>query len=298
MKEKKPSKNRNLEIAMKTSIVYETIQPRPRTDMGTKTLLSFLALTFGLSWIPMSLFALFPDQFSALFGEMSSTNPLFLLAVYAPGLSGIFMIWHHYGLKGVGSFFRRLMFWRAPIQWWLFLLLGIPAIVYVAAVINGTINEPFRFLPWYMVFPALVQSLLLGPMGEEFGWRGLALPLLQRRFSPFWASIILGVVWAVWHAPAFLMSGTPQSAWSFGPFFVGLIAITVILTPLFNASRGSLLIAILYHLNMMNPIFPDAQPWDNFLFAIAAVVIVFLNRRQMFQRGSGVMEVLGSADNN
>ncbi len=147
-----------------------------------------------------------------------------------------------------------------------------------------------------MVFPALVQSLLLGPMGEEFGWRGLALPLLQRRFSPFWASLILGVVWAVWHAPAFLMSGTPQSAWSFGPFFVGLVAITVILTPLFNASRGSLLIAILYHLNMMNPIFPDAQPWDNLLFAIAAVVIVFLNRRQMFQRGSGVMDVLGSED--
>jgi len=47
---------------------------------------------------------------------------------------------------------------------------------------------------------------------------------------------------------------------------------------------------------MMNPIFPDAQPWDNFLFAIAAVVIVFLNRHQMFQRSSGVMEVLSSED--
>jgi len=281
---------------MNTSIAYESIQPRQRTGLGTKTLLSFLALTFGLSWGPMSLFMLFADQFTALFGEMSSTNPIFLLAVYAPGLSGIFLVWHHYGLKGVVSFFRRLLFWRAPIQWWLFLLLGVPVIVYAAAALNGTINGPFPFLPWYMLFPALVQSLLLGPMGEEFGWRGLALPLLQRRFAPFWASLILGVVWAVWHAPAFLMSGTPQSAWSFGPFFVGLIAITVIMTPLFNASRGSLLIAILYHLNIMNPIFPDAQPWDNFLFAFAAVAIVFINRRQMFQRGSGVMEVLGSEE--
>jgi membrane protease YdiL (CAAX protease family) len=264
--------------------------------MGTKTLVSFLALTFGLSWVPMSLFMLFADQFTAIFGEMSSTNPFFLLAVYAPGLSGIFLIWHHYGLKGLVSFFRRLIFWRAPIQWWLFLLLGIPAIIYAAAAINGTINEPFRFVPWYLVFPALVQSLLLGPMGEEFGWRGLALPLLQRRFSPFWASLILGVVWAIWHAPAFLMGGTPQSAWSFGPFFVGLIAITVILTPLFNASRGSLLIAILYHLNMMNPIFPDAQPWDNFLFIFAAVIVVFLNRRNLFQRGAGVTDVLMPMD--
>lgn len=277
---------------MNTSIVYESDRMKQRPAMGTKTLVSFLALTFGLSWVPMSLFMLFADQFTALFGEMSSSNPVFLLAVYAPGLSGIFLIWRYYGLKGLCSFFRRLTLWRAPMQWWLFLLLGIPVIVYAAAAIKGTVNAPFPFSPWYMVFPALVQSLLLGPMGEEFGWRGLALPLLQRRFAPFWASLILGVVWAIWHAPAFLLSGTPQSAWSFGPFFVGLLAVAVIMTPLFNASRGSLMIAILYHIQIMNPIFPDAQPWDNFLFALAAVVIVFLNRRQMFHRGEGVTGVL------
>src|SRR5690606_26340526 len=111
-----------------------------------------------------------------------------------------------------------------------FLIVGIPIIVYAGAAIKGTIDPPFPFSPWTLVFPALLQSLLLGPVGEEFGWRGLALPLLQRRFSPLWASLILGVVWAIWHVPAFLMSGTVQSAWAFGPFFLGLIAITVILT--------------------------------------------------------------------
>jgi len=278
---------------MNTSMAYESARSRQQPAMGTKTLWAFLALTFGLSWIPMALFMIFPDQLTPIFGEISTSNPFFLLAVYAPGISGIFLVWWHYGLKGVGSFFRRLTLWRAPIQWWMFLLLGIPIIIYAAAAINGTINEPFRFAPWYLVFPALLQSLLLGPMGEEFGWRGLALPLLQRRFSPFWASLILGAVWAIWHAPAFLMSGTPQSAWSFGPFFIGLIAIAVIMTPLFNASRGSLLIAILYHLNIMNPIFPDAQPWDSYLLATVAVIIVYINRAQMFQRGSGTTEVIG-----
>src|SRR5215208_5913843 len=141
---------------MSTSIAYETIQPRQRAVMGAKTLWAFLGLTFGLSWVPMSLFMLFADQFTALFGEMSATNPVFLLAVYAPGLSGIFLIWRHYGLKGLGSFLRRLTFWRAPLQWWLFLLLGIPAVIYAAAAIKGTLNEPFHFLPWYSVFPALV----------------------------------------------------------------------------------------------------------------------------------------------
>jgi membrane protease YdiL (CAAX protease family) len=277
---------------MNTSIVTGSARIRQRPVMGTKTLVSFLALAFGLSWGPMALFMLFPDQLTPLFGEISSSNPFFLLAVYAPGLSGIYLIWRHHGLKGLGSFLQRLTLWRAPIQWWLFLLLGIPVIVYTAAAIKGAITGPFPLSPWYMIFSALVQSLLLGPLGEEFGWRGLALPLLQRRFAPFWASLILGVVWATWHAPAFLLSGTPQSAWSFGPFFVGLVAICIILTPLFNASGGSLLIAILYHLQIMNPIFPDAQPWDSYLFAIAAVVIVFLNRRQMFQRGEGITSVL------
>jgi membrane protease YdiL (CAAX protease family) len=275
---------------------YESSQIGQQPAIENKTLWAFLALTFGLSWVPMALFITFPDQLTPIFGEISTSNPFFLLAVYAPSLSGIFLIWRHYGVKGVGSFFRRSFLWRAPLQWWLFLLLGIPMIIYAAAAIIGTIDEPFRFSPWTMVFPALLQSLLLGPIGEEFGWRGLFLPLLQRRFSPFWSSIILGVIWAIWHAPAFLMSGTVQSGWDFGPFFIGLIAIAVILTPLFNASRGSLLIAILYHLNIMNPIFPDAQPWDSYLLAVVAAVIVFINRRQMFERGSGVTEVLVSEE--
>lgn len=92
---------------MNTSIVYESTRIKKQPAMGTKTLLSFVALTFGLSWVPMTLFILFADQLVPLVGEMSSTNPFFLLAVYAPGISGIFLVWHHYGLKGVGSFFPR-----------------------------------------------------------------------------------------------------------------------------------------------------------------------------------------------
>jgi hypothetical protein len=61
---------------------------------------------------------------------------------------------------------------------------------------------------------------------------------------------------------------------------------------MFNSARGSLLIAYLYHFQMMNPIIPDAQPWENILFGIAAVVIVILNRRTMFKKGAGVTEVL------
>jgi hypothetical protein len=84
----------------------------------------------------------------------------------------------------------------------------------------------------------------------------------------------------------------PQTAWAAGPYFLGIIALSVILTPMFNSARGSLLIAVLYHFNMMNPIWPDAQPWDSYIFIIVAIIIVWLYRRTMFQRGEGVTDVL------
>jgi membrane protease YdiL (CAAX protease family) len=262
-----------------------------KNRMTTKALAPFLAITFLLTWGLGALLMLFYDQIVAIFGEVSTTNPLYILAVYSPGFAGVFLVLYHYGLKGLGSFFQRLTLWRAPRMWWLFLILGIPVIFYGGAAIKGTISGPFPFSPWYQALPALALAFLLGPI-EEFGWRGVALPLLQRKFAPFWAGLILGLIWAVWHIPAFLMSGTPQSSWDFLPFFAGVVALSVVLTPLFNVSRGSLLIAVIYHFQMMNPIWPDAQPWDSLLIILAAGIIVWLNRSTMFRLGDAVTDVL------
>jgi membrane protease YdiL (CAAX protease family) len=268
----------------------ESIRTSP-VGMTTRTLLFFFALAFGITWGLAALLMLFYDQIVAIFGEISYTNPLFILAVYSPGIAGVFLVWWHYGLKGLGSFFRRLTLWRAPGVWWFFLILGIPAIFYTGAAIKGTLGNPFPFSPWHQVLPALALALFIGPI-EEFGWRGVALPLLQRQFAPFWAGLLLGLIWAAWHIPAFLLSGTPQSTWSFAPYFAGVVAICVILTPMFNAAQGSLMIAILYHFQMNNPLWPDAQPWDSLIFVMVAAVIVWLNRATIFERGSGVTDVL------
>ncbi len=276
---------------MQKTTTIEAARPTPTRPMTGKTLAAFLAITFGLTWGLAALFLLFPEPFTALFGEPGLSNPLVILAIYSPGIAGVLLVWRHYGLGGLGRFFRRLGMVRMPAGWWLFILAGIPAVVYSGALLKGSLSDPFPFSPWSQALPALAFALVLGPI-EEFGWRGVALPLLQRRLAPVWAGLVLGLVWALWHVPTFLMSGMPQSSWDVVPYFLGIIAISVILTPLFNAARGSLLIAVLYHFQMMNPIFPDAQPYDNFLFIGLAVVIVILNRARMFQRGAGVTEVL------
>ncbi len=130
--------------------------------------------------------------------------------------------------------------------------------------------------------------------GRKFGWRGtFTLPLLQRKFAPIWAGLILsGAIWGLWHLPAFLLSGTQQSEWSFTAFFAGCLAISVIATALFNRSRGSILLSAFFHFSLMNPIFPDAQPYDTYMLILAAILIVWWNRRNMFSREASVTKVI------
>jgi len=265
--------------------------------MKTKVLFPFLALSLGLTWGIAAMLIVFADQVTAIFGEIDLNNPLVILAVYAPGFAGLFLVLWNYGLKGLGNFLSRLALWRTNLGWGGFLILGIPAIVYTGAAIKGTINDPFPYPSFAVLLPVLLHYLFLGPI-EEFGWRGLALPLLQRKFSPFWAGLILGVIWALWHVPAFLIGGMPQTAWAAGPYFLGIIAISIIMTPYFNASNGSLLLAVLYHFQMMNPIFPDAEPYDNLIYIAVAVIVVVLNRKTMFKKGTGITEVLISEQNS
>ncbi|MDH5300329.1 MAG: CPBP family intramembrane metalloprotease [Gammaproteobacteria bacterium] len=265
--------------------------PTTSSDLSSRALIPFLAISFGLTWSIAALLILFTEPLVAMFGEIRPSNPLFILAVYSPGFAALFLVWRAHGIAGLGRLLRRLTLWRVSASWWLFLILGIPAVVYLGAAIKGSISDPLPFSPWFAAFPALALAFFLGPI-EEFGWRGLALPLLQRKLAPFWAGLILGIVWAIWHIPAFLLSGTAHSTWAFVPFFVGVVAISVILTSLFNSARGSLLLAYLYHFQMMNPIWPDAQPYDEWLFVVIAIIVVWFNRADMFAREGSVTEVL------
>jgi hypothetical protein len=91
--------------------------------------------------------------------------------------------------------------------------------------------------------------------------------------------------------PAFFLSGTPQSAWGITPFIIGSIAVSVILTPLFNASGGSILLAALFHFQLNNPLWPDAQPYDTIFFVLTAALVVWVNHDTMFDRGAGSTRV-------
>ena len=257
-----------------------------------RSFIPFLLISFGLAWGILGLYIFLSDRMVSVFGQLTGNHPLFFLAVYAPALAAFILVVSSGGLAGLRRFLARALLWRCSAAWYAFLIIGTPLIFIVGSGIRGNLfSEPFPFASLQALFIGLFLAAIKGPV-EEFGWRGLALPLLQRKFVPIWAGSILGVIWGLWHFPAFLLSGTQQSEWSFMTFFIGCLAISIIVTALFNRSHGSILLSAFFHFQLMNPIFPDAQPFDTCLLIAIASLIIWLNRKDMFTKEGAVTDVI------
>lgn len=268
------------------------VPTRPSYRVQISALAPFLLITFGLAWGILGLYVFLPERMAEVFGQLTGNHPLFFLAVYAPAIAAVTIVARKGGIGGLVQFLRRILLWRCSAAWYAFLLLGIPLIFIVGAALKGTLfTSPFPFTSVQALLVAVFLAAIKGPI-EEFGWRGFALPLLQRKMAPLWAGLVLGVIWGLWHMPAFLLSGTQQSEWSFAAFFAGCLAISVIATELYNHSRGSILLSAFFHFTLMNPIFPDAQPYDTYLLIGAAAFIVWKQRKHMLRRGSAVRSVI------
>jgi len=152
-------------------------------------------------------------------------------------------------LTGLAALLSRLVRWRFGVQWYLFVLLGIPALGLGAALLGGQ-TPAFDLRHWYLLIPALLSQIYLdpGPLGEEMGWRGYALPRLLGQGKPLAASLRLGVIWFIWHLPAFLIGGTPQTRLSLPAFFLSALALSILATWLYQHTNGSVLPSVLLHL--------------------------------------------------
>jgi hypothetical protein len=261
-------------------------------QIPTSSIVPFLLITFGIAWTILGLFIFLPEKMTGIFGELTGDHPLFFLAVYAPAIAAFAIVLYKAGVSGLKPYLSRILIWRSSLSWYAFLFLGIPLIFITGSLLKGNLFAgPFPFSTVSAFLLATFFAIIKGPV-EEFGWRGLALPLLQRKLTPFWAGLILGVIWGVWHLPAFLMSGTQQSEWSFAPFFIGCVALSIIVTPLFNRSNGSILLPAFFHFMLMNPIFPDAQPYDTWIIIVISVVVVWINRKTMFTKAGAITRVI------
>jgi membrane protease YdiL (CAAX protease family) len=262
--------------------------------MKKHPLLSFFLITFGITWGLGALIMFFPAQFVSLFGELDLSKPFYKvywhLAVYGPPIAAFTVIAATRGAAGIKGYARRLLHWRVGVRWFLIVLVGIPAVHacnrIIYSLLGGT-APAYEFDPWYLVIPSALIALVddPGPM-EELGWRGFALPLLQQRFSALTASVILGIIWGVWHLPAFFISATPQSALSLPFFLLNTVSYAIVMTAVYNGTRGSIPLAFLFHWQINNAfglsIYPKGE-WISALsyLSIAVIVVIILGAKNL-----------------
>ena len=219
-------------------------------------LVPFFVLTFITSWaieaallfLP-SLRHVLPLFVSPLVKSGLVKDPIFLICVaaYAPTAWGIYFTRRCSGNAGLRDLFARLVRVRVPVVWLLAAVFLAPLCCTFTAVLarlfTGQVPE---FSARYLTPPFVLWVLALGgPLNEELGWRGFALPRLLQRRSPLAASVGLGVLWAFWHLPLFFDLRSPRG--SFATFVVVVVCFSIVMTAAHLGTRGSLLIAVLFH---------------------------------------------------
>ena len=160
---------------------------------------------------------------------------------------------------GVRELLGRFLIWRVGIQWWAFALLFaiIPAVValYLFNLFGGPAVDWSGLKSLSSVVPMIIMLTIFAGVGEEFGWRGFAMPRLQARYNAVVSSLIIGLLWGIWHIPLFFIEGTAQSRLGLEAGLITAILVYVLFcmawsiqyTLLFNHTKGSVLLAAVMH---------------------------------------------------
>jgi len=229
--------------------MQQTHSRRPNASYSFP-LTAYLLVTFCSAWLIW-----LPLVVAEYTGFVMPVPPIVLIVLgsFMPTLIALLFSWRYSGVNELRRLLGQALIWRVSPIWYGIAIFG-PALVMLLAtgghvLLGGTTPDYVPFgTRWLLVAVNLFLVLLIGgPLGEEFGWRGLVLPALERRVSPLWASLLLGLIWAVWHLPLFFVSASAQYGLSFGLYVLLTIPLTILITWVYHGSGDSLLLVMLFH---------------------------------------------------
>jgi membrane protease YdiL (CAAX protease family) len=213
----------------------------------------FLGLTLALSWFvfwgPLALFKITAISFVSDDKGPWWAIALFITGGFVPTLLGIILTWKKEGLSGLRILGRRIIQFKLGWRWYMFTFLIVIAGTAGQLIINRLLGNTFDGNLFLAQLGNFLPLLILGPLSEEIGWRGYALPRLQTRWNALTSSLIVGGIWGLWHLPLFMMVGTSQHELGipFIGFLIGMSANSLFYTWLYNNTKHSLWSAILLH---------------------------------------------------
>jgi membrane protease YdiL (CAAX protease family) len=228
-----------------------------------------------------------------------------VLGVSGPMITGIGFTYLTRDKAGRRDYWKRVVdFKRIPARWYLVIILFVPALNLLAALIDrvaggsgaawGESILQIATNPFAIFMSAIFATII--PFIEELGWRGYALDRLQEKYSALASSLILGVVWSLWHLPLFFVPGSYQASLGIGTlafwlFFIGMVPLTLVFTWIYNNTNRSTLAVILFHA-MVNftgeliAISMRADTYATLLWIAAAVGITLIWGAQTVARSS------------
>ena len=232
--------------------------------------------------------------------------PLMLLTGYMPTLAVLLTAGLAEGRAGLGALLKRLFVGRVGLGWYLLSIFGYAGLCLVVVPLHNALGGT-PALPWLSAKAAglsggalagnilglFIVSILIN--GEELAWRGFVLPRLQARWSALTSSLILGVIWMLFHLPLFFtVGGSSQVDMPFVSFLLSTVALSVLITWVYNHTRGSVLLAMLIHaaLNTWTQVFPidHGTAFTNWVFAgvlsLAAVAVILVYGPEHLARGT------------
>ncbi|MBN9744675.1 CPBP family intramembrane metalloprotease domain-containing protein [Amycolatopsis sp. A1MSW2902] len=263
--------------------------------VARRPITAFFTLAIALSWLAWLPYVLSDNGLGIVhFGfppVLGTTQILGMLpgAYLGPIFSAFIVTALAEGRPGLRAWAGRLLRWRVNWRWYALALFAVPVVLTLASLpFAGALRAPAASLILVWVFGFVLQVLTTG-LAEEPGWRDFALPHLQPKYGPLRGTLILGPLWGVWHLPLFFTEWghwPNVTVWSVLEFVGTAIAISFVMTWVFNRSGESLPIALLLHAGINNylsvawsELFPNADPKiaEHLLFAaFAAAALIVL----------------------
>jgi membrane protease YdiL (CAAX protease family) len=262
------------------------------------SILYFTALAYLISWI----------IWLPLYGSHLGIHGLTVvpyhhaLGALGPFLVAFIMTYVLNGISGVRELGNRLIQWKLPIKWhliaWLspFLLSSVALLIaYLSkgepvSIAGMGVSKEF---PEFGIVAFLLYNIFSFGYGEETGWRGFVLPRLQARYNALWASILLTFIWAGWHIPLFFYRPgyTSMEVASIIGWLLSLFTGSILLTWLYNSSKGSILIVSIFHATIdvaftSTAVQGDIANYMGMLITFWAIILVFIVKPRNLSRES------------
>jgi len=175
-----------------------------------------------------------------------------MISGFGPSLVAILLTLITEGKEGLIKLVKKVFIWRVNFYWYLFVLFSFAIIIILSLGIFSFISDEssvFKTLiKWQLLLPYFLLNFFLGgPLGEELGWRGYALPILQKKYNALMSSIIIGIFWTLWHLPLFFSPESQLSATPIPLFFLFNTSSSILFTWVYNNTNGSVLLCLLFH---------------------------------------------------